>query len=89
VFPQALPGLVAGCALVWIPALGEYVIPTLLGGGKTFMVGNLIALRFIESFNWPLGAAMSVALMAFALVFLGVVLKIIGKERLGETVLPS
>jgi spermidine/putrescine transport system permease protein len=88
VFPQALPGLVAGCALVWIPALGEYVIPTLLGGGKTFMVGNLIQLRFVESFNWPLGAAMSVALMAFALAFLGIALRIIGRERLGESVLP-
>src|SRR5436305_639186 len=39
VFPEALPGLVAGCTLVWVPALGEYVIPTLLGGAKTFMVG--------------------------------------------------
>jgi spermidine/putrescine transport system permease protein len=87
VFPQALPGLVAGCTLVWIPALGEYVIPALLGGGKTYMIGNLIELRFLESFDWPLGAAMSVALMLFALVFLGVVLRILGKERLGESVL--
>jgi ABC-type spermidine/putrescine transport system permease subunit I len=84
VFPQALPGLVAGCTLVWIPALGEYVIPAILGGGKTFMVGNLIEFRFLESFNWPLGASLSVALMLFALVFLAIVLKLIGKERLGE-----
>jgi spermidine/putrescine transport system permease protein len=84
VFPQALPGLVAGCTLVWIPALGEYVIPAILGGGKTFMVGNLIELRFLESFNWPLGAAISVALMLFALAFLAIVLRLIGKDRLGE-----
>jgi ABC-type spermidine/putrescine transport system permease subunit I len=85
VFPQALPGLIAGCTLVWIPALGEYVIPSILGGGKTLMVGNLIELRFLESFDWPLGAAMSVALMVFAIAFLAIVLKLIGKERLGES----
>jgi ABC-type spermidine/putrescine transport system permease subunit I len=83
VFPQALPGLVAGCTLVWIPALGEYVIPTILGGGKTLMIGNLIEFRFLESFAWPEGAAMSVCLMLFALAFLGVVMKILGAERLG------
>lgn len=89
VFPQALPGLIAGCTLVWIPALGEYVIPAILGGGKTLMIGNLIEFRFLESFNWPIGAAMSVALMLFAFAFLGVVLKALGKERLGASLFPS
>ena len=88
VFPQALPGLVAGCTLVWIPALGEYVIPTVLGGGKTLMIGNLIEFRFLQAFDWPVGAAMSVTLMVFALAFLGIVLRLIGRERLGEHALP-
>ena len=81
-FPQALPGLVAGCILVWVPALGEYVIPTVMGGGKTFMVGNVIALKF-NQFNWPVGAAMSVALMLIALLVVAVVLRLLGRERLG------
>ena len=81
-FPQALPGLVAGCILVWVPALGEYVIPTIMGGGKTFMVGNVIALKF-NQFNWPVGAAMSVTLMIMALIVVAVVLRLLGRERLG------
>jgi spermidine/putrescine transport system permease protein len=89
VFPQALPGLVAGCTLVWIPALGEYVIPTILGGGKTLMIGNVIEFRFLEAFTWPQGAAMSVCLMLFALAFLGVVMKMLGRERLDAYTLPT
>jgi spermidine/putrescine transport system permease protein len=85
-FPQALPGLVAGCTLVWIPALGEYVIPEILGGGKTYMIGNVIAQRFTEAFQWPVGAALSVALVLFALVVLGISYKLLGRERLGQTV---
>jgi spermidine/putrescine transport system permease protein len=85
-FPQALPGLVAGCTIVWIPALGEYVIPEILGGGKTYMVGNVIAQRFTIAFEWPVGAALSVALVGFALVVLAVSFKLIGRERLGRAV---
>ncbi len=84
-FPQALPGLVAGCTIVWVPALGEYVIPEILGGGKTYMVGNVIAQRFTISFQWPVGAALSVALVLFALTVLAVALVLIGRERLGRT----
>jgi ABC-type spermidine/putrescine transport system permease subunit I len=81
-FPQALPGLVGGCILVWVPALGEYVVPTIMGGGKSQMFGNLIALRFSQ-LDWPLGAAMAVAMVAFALVVVAVVLRVVGRERLG------
>jgi spermidine/putrescine transport system permease protein len=80
-FPQALPGLVGGCILVWVPALGEYVIPTIMGGGKTFMFGNLIALRFSQ-LDWPLGAAMAVAMMLVALAVVALALRIVGRERL-------
>jgi spermidine/putrescine transport system permease protein len=88
IFPQALPGLVAGCVLVWVPALGEYVIPTIMGGGKTFMLGNLIALRF-SGLDWSVGAAMSVALMAGTLIALALVLRIVGRERLGDVEAPG
>lgn len=80
-FPQALPGLVGGCILVWVPALGEYVVPTIMGGGKSFMFGNLIALRFSQ-LDWPLGAAMAVAMMLVALAVVALALRIVGRERL-------
>jgi spermidine/putrescine transport system permease protein len=80
-FPQALPGLLAGCTLVWVPALGEYVIPTILGGGKVFMVGNVIAQYFTDAFEWPLGAALSIALVVMALAIVGAVFVLLGRTR--------
>lgn len=57
IFPQTLPGLLAGLVLVMIPAFGMYVVPELLGGGRAMMIGNLVATQFAEGANWPLGAA--------------------------------
>ena len=57
VFPQTLPGLLAGVVLVAIPAFGMYVISELLGGGKHMLLGNLVARQFAGGANWPLGAA--------------------------------
>ena len=81
VFPQTLPGLLAGVVLVAIPAFGMYVIPELLGGGKGMMLGNLVANQFAGSANWPLGAAGAI-LMLIA-TFIGLyAMRRIGK-RLG------
>ncbi|SFH66509.1 ABC transporter permease [Modicisalibacter xianhensis] len=63
VFPQTLPGLLAGTVLVAIPAFGMYVIPELLGGGKGMMLGNLVANQFAGSANWPLGAAGAILML--------------------------
>ncbi|SDL60711.1 spermidine/putrescine transport system permease protein [Modicisalibacter muralis] len=63
VFPQTLPGLLAGTVLVAIPAFGMYVIPELLGGGKGMMLGNLVANQFAASSNWPLGAAGAILML--------------------------
>lgn len=68
IVPLAMPGIVAGSILVFIPSLGNYIIPELLGGGKTLMIGNLIQLQFGASHNWPLGAALSFALLSFVLL---------------------
>ncbi len=57
VFPQTLPGLITGVVLVGIPAFGMFVVPELLGGGKSFMLGNLVASQFLSASNWPYGAA--------------------------------
>ncbi len=70
--PILRPGIVAGCVLVFIPSLGAYVIPRVLGGGKNMMLGNLIELQFGQGRNWPLGAALSIflAVIVFAALIL-------------------
>ncbi|MBN9073752.1 MAG: ABC transporter permease [Rhizobiales bacterium] len=70
ILPLCRPGMVAGSILVFVPCLGAVLEPILLGGGKTMMMGNLIQLQFGAARNWPLGAAISIVLMAAVLVFL-------------------
>ena len=70
IFPLVKPGVIAGSILVFIPALGAYVTPSVLGGGKNLMLGNLIELQFGQGRNWPLGAALSITLMAIVMVAL-------------------
>jgi spermidine/putrescine transport system permease protein len=61
--PIALPGLITGSILVFIPMMGEYVIPQILGYGQTFTIGNALVLRFLEFRDWPAGAAQAVGLI--------------------------
>jgi spermidine/putrescine transport system permease protein len=63
ILPLVKPGIVAGSILVFVPALGAYVTPRVLGGGKNLMLGNLIELQFGQGRNWPLGAALSMTLL--------------------------
>jgi spermidine/putrescine transport system permease protein len=63
IVPLVKPGIIAGSILVFIPSLGAYVTPRVLGGGKNLMLGNLIDLQFGAGKNWPLGAALSVTLL--------------------------
>ncbi|MBR0558027.1 ABC transporter permease [Ciceribacter sp. L1K23] len=70
IIPLVKPGLIAGSILVFIPSLGAYVIPRVLGGGKNMMLGNLIELQFGAGRNWPLGAAISITLMALVMIAL-------------------
>jgi spermidine/putrescine transport system permease protein len=62
VLPLLVPGVIAGCIITFIPALGEYLVPNLLGGLEGVMFGNLIVTAF-QSFDWPLGSALSVILI--------------------------
>ena len=62
IIPLVKPGIIAGSILVFIPSLGAYVTPRVLGGGKNLMIGNLIELQFGQGRNWPLGAALSITL---------------------------
>ena len=70
VIPLSAPGIRAGAILVFIPCLGAYLTPDLLGGGKTVMIGNLIQNQFTTARDWPFGAAVSLTLMAIVLVLL-------------------
>lgn len=70
IFPLVRPGVVAGSILVFIPAIGAYVTPSVLGGGKNMMFANLIELQFGQGRNWPLGAALSITVMAIVMMAL-------------------
>ena len=70
VLPLARPGIVAGAVLVFVPALGSFIAPALLGGGKHLMIGSLIQAQFGASRNWPFGAAISLILLAAVLAVL-------------------
>lgn len=65
--PLSLPGIVAGCLLVFIPSLGAFLTPDLLGGAKQVMIGNLVQQQFGAARDWPFGAAASFVLMAVVL----------------------
>ena len=77
VFPQGLPGMIAGIIVVGAPAAGEYVIPTILGGGKTLMYGNVVADQFGSAFEWPYGAALSVILVGLLLLAIGLCVRLL------------
>ncbi len=68
VVPLTRPGMIAGCLLVFIPCLGAYLTPDLMGGGKTVMVGNLVQNQFTTARDWPFGAAVSLLLMLLVLL---------------------
>ncbi|MDP3898925.1 MAG: ABC transporter permease [Mesorhizobium sp.] len=70
ILPLVKPGVVAGSILVFIPSLGAYVTPRVLGGGRNLMFGNLIELQFGQGRNWPLGAALSLTLMVLVMIAL-------------------
>jgi spermidine/putrescine transport system permease protein len=70
--PLSLPGIWAGSALVFIPVLGMFAIPELLGGTGDILVGNLIKEQFLESRDWPLGATLSILLTIAVLLLAGI-----------------
>jgi spermidine/putrescine transport system permease protein len=69
--PLATPGIIAGLLLVFIPLTGDYITPSVLGGAKGNMVGNLVASQFLVAQNWALGSAAAVALVVMIMVTVG------------------
>jgi spermidine/putrescine transport system permease protein len=85
--PLAMPGIVAGLLLVFIPLMGEYVTPEILGGARGLMAGKLVVTQFLEAQNWALGSAMAVVLILLTLAIIavlglvGVVLRTVLRRR--------
>ena len=77
--PLSLPGIIGGSILVFIPSLGNFIVPDLLGGAKVMMIGNLIEQSFIVGRNWPFGSALSMILMGTVLIFLLLYVKTLSK----------
>jgi spermidine/putrescine transport system permease protein len=80
ILPIVKPGIVAGSILVFVPSLGAYVTPRVLGGGKNMMIGNFIELQFGQGRNWPLGAALSMTLLVVVMVALLIYVRAANKE---------
>lgn len=73
--PLSSRGLVAGCVMVFVPALGDYVTPDLLGGAKTMYIGNLIQNQYLTVRDWPYGCAVSTILIVIVSIFVWIYLK--------------
>jgi spermidine/putrescine transport system permease protein len=76
-----MPGVVAGCLLVFIPALGSFLTSDLLGGAKEMMIGNLVQNQFSAARNWPFGSAASFIVMALVLAAVMLYLKVKDREQ--------
>ena len=81
ILPLVKPGVIAGSILVFVPSLGAYVTPRVMGGGNQLMIGNLIELQFGQGRNWPLGAALSITLLAIVMVALMTYVRVAGNEE--------
>jgi spermidine/putrescine transport system permease protein len=79
--PLALPGVLAGSLLVFIPLMGEYLNPVILGGDKTIFVGNLIATQFGTSRDWPFGSAIALVLIAGMTVLVLAYARLAGRQE--------
>lgn len=80
ILPLVKPGVIAGSILVFVPSLGAYVTPRVMGGGNQLMIGNLIELQFGQGRNWPLGAALSITLLAIVMIALMSYVRAVGNE---------
>lgn len=84
VLPLATPGIIAGCILVFVPSLGAFIAPDLLGGGKKLMLGSLIQLQFASSRNWPFGSAIAICLLALVMIALMIQARAVSKRSAME-----
>ncbi|HET9963920.1 MAG TPA: ABC transporter permease, partial [Rubrobacter sp.] len=83
-FPLSMPGVIAGSILVFIPSAGEFVIPNLLGGARTMMVGNLIQQQFLSARDWAFGSALAIMLAVLLVGAIMFYVRRVGAEKLEE-----
>lgn len=79
--PLVLPGILAGSLLVFIPLTGEFLVPEILGGGKTVYTGNLIAQQFLEARDWPFGSAIAMVVVGALTVALLIYARLLGRQE--------
>jgi spermidine/putrescine transport system permease protein len=78
--PLTLPGVLTGCLLVFVPMTGEYVVPSILGGGKSALFGPIVGAQFLEAIDYPFGSAMALSLVAVLLVVIVAYLRVLGRQ---------
>jgi len=78
----SLPGVAAGVLLTFIWASVSYITPALLGSERTLMIANMVQSQFMEAFDWPFGAALSMLLLGLVLVLLAIFNRVVGLDRL-------
>lgn len=82
--PLTVPGIAAGSILVFIPSLGNFIVPDLLGGAKVVMIGNLVEQQFLSARNWPFGSALSVMIMLVMFVLILFYVRCLGRSEISR-----
>jgi spermidine/putrescine transport system permease protein len=85
ILPLTAPGIAGGSVIVFIPAIGNFIVPSFLGGAKVQLVGNVIERQFLQARNWPFGSALSMIIMASVLVLVLVYVLKVGQARSSAT----
>jgi spermidine/putrescine transport system permease protein len=76
-----MPGIIAGCIFVFVPSLGNFIVPDLLGGGRKIMVGNLIQQQFLTARDWPFGAVLAMSIVVLMVVVLAVQAGVLRRQQ--------
>ena len=82
--PLTMPGILTGCLLVFIPLTGEYVIPAILGGAKSYMIGNLIGDEFVSAHDWAFGSALGMAVIVLLMVLIAIYFRLARRATSAE-----
>jgi spermidine/putrescine transport system permease protein len=79
--PLTMPGIVAGCIFVFVPSLGNFIVPDLLGGGQKIMIGNLIQQQFLTARDWPFGAVLAMSVLVLMVVVLAIQAQVLRRQQ--------
>ncbi len=86
ILPLTMPGIMAGCLLVFVPTLGYFFIPDLMGGSKVVLLSNLIKNQYLTARDWPFGSAISVILIIVMLILIGLYFKGLKNKEKGQVI---